>query len=523
MALTYGFFNAELNGGVYDRVYAAEQFAEYFSLFVKNGVFPTPATQLQVTANSTPNMAVYVNEGYGWINGYYAKNSGPYPLAVQAAHGSLNRIDAVVLRWVNETRLIELAVKTGVAASAPAMPELQRDENAYELMLAAITVPAGATNITQSQITDKRPDESVCGWVTGAVQNIDATNLFAQYDAAFKEWFDDVKAQLEGNVATNLLNRIKTLEDDVADKWEKTLSADTKTLLGLDSTAVPDDAFITLANSRYTGWELIFERTTAGSFTWTAPDLYNGQDYEIGVLVIGGGGGGGYTYTTGSSQSYYMVASGGGSGFAEYCICKITPGKAYNGVIGAGGAGARNNGSYTDPAGKGGTSSFNVPPKNIIAYGGDPGSGGSSQQEPTTTGSSVLGVNGGQGGYFYVPNNINVFGGVVVASTPNNKNACSPTQCFNPFEMRRILCAGGYVWARQQGSINFSGVGTDPYTGLHGGYGSSSGKGSTGTDPGSGGGGAIAFSYNSSASSGTYHSGAGAAGAVKIYKRKVSL
>lgn len=247
MALTYGFFNAELAGsGRYDRVYAAEQFAEYFSLFVKNGVFPTPATQLQVTANNPANMRVYVNSGYGWINGYYAKNSGPYPIAIQAAHGSLSRIDAVVLRWVNASRWIELAVKKGTAAANPSTPTLQRDANIYELMLATITIPAGTTAITQSMITDTRPNESLCGWVTGAVQNIDTTNLFAQYDAAFHEWFNDVKVQLEGNVATNLLNRIKAIEDDVADKWEKTLSASTKVELGLPSNATPDDAFSSL-------------------------------------------------------------------------------------------------------------------------------------------------------------------------------------------------------------------------------------------------------------------------------------
>lgn len=213
MALSYGFFNAELTqSGQYDRVYAAEQFAEYFHLIVSNGVFPDPATQLQVVASNTPDMNVNVSDGYGWINGYFAKNSGSYPLAIQAASGTLNRVDAVVLRWVNASRSMELAVKTGIAASSPATPALQRDTDVYEIMLATVTVAAGATSIPQSAITDKRADTSVCGWVTGAVQNIDTTNLFAQYDAAFQAWFEDIKAQLEGNVATNLLNRINAVD-----------------------------------------------------------------------------------------------------------------------------------------------------------------------------------------------------------------------------------------------------------------------------------------------------------------------
>ena len=41
------FFNS-ING---DRRYKAEVFAEYFSSFIGNGVFPNPSTSLQVIAN----------------------------------------------------------------------------------------------------------------------------------------------------------------------------------------------------------------------------------------------------------------------------------------------------------------------------------------------------------------------------------------------------------------------------------------------------------------------------------------
>lgn len=235
MALSYGFFDAELTpSGQYDRVYAAEQFAEYFHLIVSNGVFPDPATQLQVVASDTPNMNVNVSDGYGWINGYYAKNSGPYPLAIQAASGTLNRIDAVVLRWVNASRSMELAVKTGIAASTPTVPALQRDGEIYEIMLASVTVAAGATSITQSSITDMRPDTAVCGWVTGAVQNIDTTNLFAQYDDAFKAWFNNIKAQLGENVAANLQRQIDALSEGKVSTSDK--ASHVEALDGTDDT-----------------------------------------------------------------------------------------------------------------------------------------------------------------------------------------------------------------------------------------------------------------------------------------------
>lgn len=218
MALTYGFFDAQLDTeGNYDRIYSAEQFAEYFHLIVANGVFPDPATQLQVVSSVPASMTVEVSSGFGWINGYYANNSSEHTLNIAVADSVFPRIDAVVLRWVNSTRAMEFDVLTGTPNSTPTVPALTRSSDVYELMLAKIMVDAGATSISQSAITDTRADTSVCGWVTGAVQNIDATNLFAQFETAFYEWFDDVKTSLEGDIATNLLNRIIKLEGALGD------------------------------------------------------------------------------------------------------------------------------------------------------------------------------------------------------------------------------------------------------------------------------------------------------------------
>ena len=44
-----------------DRVYCAEEWAEYFASFIGNGVFPVPSTSLQVVAGS--GMAVAVKTG----------------------------------------------------------------------------------------------------------------------------------------------------------------------------------------------------------------------------------------------------------------------------------------------------------------------------------------------------------------------------------------------------------------------------------------------------------------------------
>lgn len=224
MALTSAFFDAKLVGDEYDRVYSAESFAEYFASFIANGVFPDPATNLQVVANVPGDMTVRVKSGLGWINGYYCKNDGDYQLTLSPANGTLPRIDAVVLRWSRSNRSISLEVKTGVATSSPSAPSLERSADNYELMLASIHVVAGATSIAQANITDKRPDSTVCGWVKGVVDQIDTTDLFAQYDDAFQTWFADLQSQLSGDVAANLQSQITALGNskvNVSDKASK--------------------------------------------------------------------------------------------------------------------------------------------------------------------------------------------------------------------------------------------------------------------------------------------------------------
>lgn len=225
MALTSAFFDAKLVGDEYDRVYSAESFAEYFASFIANGVFPDPATNLQVVANVPGNMAIRVKSGLGWINGYYCKNDGDYSLTLSPANGTLPRVDAVVLRWSKSNRSISLGVKTGVAASSPSAPTLERSADNYELMLASISVVAGATSIAQANITDKRPDSTVCGWVKGVVDQIDTTDLFAQYDDAFQTWFADLQSQLSGDVAANLQSQITALGNSKVNVSDKASTA----------------------------------------------------------------------------------------------------------------------------------------------------------------------------------------------------------------------------------------------------------------------------------------------------------
>lgn len=204
-----GFFNAKVVNGEFDRVYLAETFARYFNSFIGNGVFAGISSALQVTQTPSSSFEILVQVGQAWINGYwYALDGSAHTLSLALPDGVRPRIDSVVLRYSTADRSITLAVKTGSPAITPVARPLQRDADAYELQLATIRVPAGATSIRQSDITDTRPITAVCGWVHGVVDQIDTTTLgiqlqdfideykqrfFADYNN-FILWLDDLRA-----------------------------------------------------------------------------------------------------------------------------------------------------------------------------------------------------------------------------------------------------------------------------------------------------------------------------------------
>lgn len=188
MAQECGFFNAQLVGEEYDRVYLAEQFAAYFASFIGNGVFGSSMQQLNVLAQDTANMSVKVGSGQAWINGWWYRNTDAYTLDIDVADGALSRIDLIVLRWGQTERDMWLQVVKGTPSANPVAPSISRGADYYDLQLATVSIPAGAIKITQAQITDTRLDNSVCGLVTGVVDQIDTTDLYNQFETYFAEF-----------------------------------------------------------------------------------------------------------------------------------------------------------------------------------------------------------------------------------------------------------------------------------------------------------------------------------------------
>jgi hypothetical protein len=282
-------------------------------------------------------------------------------------------------------------------------------------------------------------------------------------------------------------------------------------------------------------WDLVQSYTTAGSFTWTAPDLYgDGRAYEIGIFIIGAGGSGAaYKYYSNSANG--ASVSGGASGRTKMKLMTVTPGATYNVVVGAGGAIVSRSAWGTSLDGNaGGSSAFN----GVTAAGG----AGGLVYTGATTPYGAQGAPGGQGSDAIMAANATNNGCQASASAmgypPSNGEIPLSTallggksvlhECFNPFAYKRILGAGG-------GSSVYS---TTAFTqtvptlddGLVAGLGActrvtttdTTVTASPATSPGSGGGAALLVSHNASqpSATGTVNSGKGADGGVMLYVRR---
>lgn len=215
MAIKYGFFNS-VDG---DRKYNADDISNFFIKLISDGVFPTPATNLQVVESS--GMKVNVSAGWGFIRCKYVYNTTYESLTIEPSDLVLNRIDRVVMRLDPSVsaRNIILTVKKGTPAATPEPPELTRvSDGIYELSLAQIAINAGASAITQADITDERPDGDVCGYVAGLINQIDAGNLFAQFSSAFYFWFNDVKSELVSATLIVPLRATFIVDDEETDE-----------------------------------------------------------------------------------------------------------------------------------------------------------------------------------------------------------------------------------------------------------------------------------------------------------------
>lgn len=210
---------AEIRGGFFENTdYKAEDFALSHEAIITQGVVAdvTEDTEDALLVLPGEDMNILVNPGYCWIKGgigvFFGCASATVQLSVASADATYARIDRVIVRKDSNNKTFSIEILKGVASSAPEAPTLTRNGTVDEICLAEITIPAGAIEITQSMIVDKRHDTSVCGISQSALNNLDTSRVFAGYEAQWAELMGQLAADPAGNLQLQigLLSNLET-------------------------------------------------------------------------------------------------------------------------------------------------------------------------------------------------------------------------------------------------------------------------------------------------------------------------
>lgn len=189
MAVTYGFFNS-VNG---DRKYDADQMSNYFEGLVGDGVLKNVDNELQVVAGS--GLTIAVKSGRAIVKNKWLKNNSLHFIEI-TPDSSYPYIELIVVDYDYSERKVSINTVKGTPASSPTAPSISRTDDRYMLVLASILVPANATSISQSNITDKRAT-SDCGWVTGLITQLSTDTLNAQWESIYSEYFEAMQENFD--------------------------------------------------------------------------------------------------------------------------------------------------------------------------------------------------------------------------------------------------------------------------------------------------------------------------------------
>lgn len=221
-------FDSNVVNGEYDRTYLADDFAQYFRELVYSGVFMKESTNLQVLANG--DMTLTMKAGGAIIDGYRYQLENDITITVPTADAVLSRIDRVSITWDKDDREIHYEYIEGTPAINPIAPEIRRDAEHKDYIVAEVAVAAGVILISQTNITDTRLNNDVCGMATPFAE-FDSKTLYVKLEdfynsfvtstvnwqnqekEEFLTWFTTLKDVLSGDVAGNLQLQIDDIRE----------------------------------------------------------------------------------------------------------------------------------------------------------------------------------------------------------------------------------------------------------------------------------------------------------------------
>ena len=211
MALTYGFYNSFAG----DRKYDAMQVSEMFDGILADGIIPSQGQLFAVTAGG--GMTINVGTGRAWFFHTWTKNDSTLILNVPASDISRLRVDAVVLEVNREesVRANSIKIVQGSPSVNAVKPTLVNTDKIHQYPLAYITVNAGSEEIKAENI-ENMVGRTPTVFAKGVLETVSLDELWNRWEGEWNTWFDNIKLQLSGNVATNLQLQIDENKTNIA-------------------------------------------------------------------------------------------------------------------------------------------------------------------------------------------------------------------------------------------------------------------------------------------------------------------
>ena len=183
--------------------YTAED-AELFHCTRTSGIWAEDSFSISVTGADNN---VTIGTGIAWINneefsGKVAALKSAEVLDLGIADGTYPRIDVIAIQYSANNNATDVVIKKGTPATNPVQPAIVRSGAVYELYLASVYRPAGATVITASNVTDLRLDETVCGLMADSVTHIDTKAINRQVQELLDVLY---KSIAEAGAATDIV------------------------------------------------------------------------------------------------------------------------------------------------------------------------------------------------------------------------------------------------------------------------------------------------------------------------------
>lgn len=278
MSVTSGFFNS-LSG---DRKYDAIQISSMFDGLITDGIYNGFLESFMVTASSPASMVVTVGEGRCWFNHTWTLNDAPLPLTLDVGDVVLNRIDTVVIDVdsTDTVRACTIKVVKGTPSSQAVAPSLENTETHHQYPLCDISVVAGATTVTQSNITNRR-GTSDCPFVATLMKSVDVDDLLIQWESQWNDWMTDRANSMDSWTAeqqeafTTWFQTVQdTLDEDTAGNLYNLITNNT----GINATATHAEGVVAItATGNPVNIVFLAPSDWAEADTYT----YNGSPVEL--------------------------------------------------------------------------------------------------------------------------------------------------------------------------------------------------------------------------------------------------